>query len=107
MQTDTETTGADMTNPVEKQVVQVSRRLLVQITGSIDHFNKTGIEAATWTPINGKIGEVFGINEVFENTPDQGVTAAALQNAVVHKITVLHQNNSFPGEHASLNFAIV
>ena len=74
-----------------KQVVQVTRRLLVQITGSMDHFNRTGIEAATWAPINGKIGEVFGVNEVFEQTPDQGMTAAALQNAVVHKITCLHQ----------------
>ena len=79
-----------------KQVVQVTRRVLVQITGSMDHFNRTGIEAATWTPLSGKTGEVFGVNEVFETTPDQGMTAAALQNAVVHKITCLQQKNDFP-----------
>lgn len=77
----------------KKQVVNVSRRVLVQITGSMDNFNRTGMEAATWTPINGKIGDVFGVNEVFDTTPDQGMTAAALQNAVVHKITCLQQKN--------------
>jgi len=96
MQTNAEA-NVDMNMPDTKQVVQVSRRVLVQITGSIDHFNRTGMEAATWTPINGKIGEVFGVNEVFETTPDQGMTSAALQSAVVHKITVLHQKSDFPG----------
>lgn len=91
----TDTTGADITmTPENKQVVQVNRRLLVQITGSMDHFNRTGIEAATWTPIQGKLGEVFGVNDVFDTaTPDQGMIAGALQNAVVHKITCLHQKN--------------
>ena len=51
-------TGSDMTMSAEKkQVVNVSRRVLVQITGSMDNFNRTGMEAATWTPINGKIGD--------------------------------------------------
>jgi len=88
MQTNAEANNVDISMQDQKQVVQVNRRVLVQITGSMDHFNRTGIEAATWTPINGKIGEVFGVNEVFETTPDQGMTSAALQSAVVHKITV-------------------
>lgn len=69
------------------EVVTVTRRVRVNITGSIDKFNRTGIEAATWTPVSGKQGEVFGVHEMFDTTPDASVTAAALQNCVVHKIT--------------------
>ena len=95
MQTNADST-ADVSMADNKQIVQVNRRVLVQITGSIDSFKKTGMEAATWTPIQGKVGEVFGVNELFEHTPDQGLTAAALQNAVIHKITCLQQKNGFP-----------
>ena len=88
------------------EVVTVSRRVRVNITGSIDKFNRTGIEAATWTPVSGKQGEVFGVHEMFDTTPDATVTSAALQNAVVHKITCLQQHNDFP-VHVGVNISCI
>ena len=102
--TGTETISAPMTD--KKEVVTVTRRLLVQIKGSMDHFNRTGIEAATWSPISGKTGEIFGVNEVFETTPDVGMAAAALQSAHIHKITVLEQKNDFP-VHLGVNISCI
>lgn len=46
--------------------------------------------------MTGKLGEVFGVNEIFETQADIGATAAVLQSAVLHKITVLEQKNDFP-----------
>lgn len=73
----------------------ITRRFHVSINGSIGGFN-TSENAATWTPLNGKIGDVFGVNDVFQAVPDQTTTAAMLQNAVLHKVTVLEQKNDFP-----------
>lgn len=36
------------------------------------------------------------MSEIFENSADVGATAAVLQNAVLHKVTVLEQKNDFP-----------
>lgn len=74
----------------------ITRRFTATIRGSIEQFAKAGSEAATWSPQSGKIGDVFGISEIFESQADIGSTAAVLQNAVLHKITVLEQKNDFP-----------
>ena len=101
-------TSADIntSSSENSEVVTVTRRVRVNITGSIDKFNRTGIEAATWTPVSGKQGEVFGVHEMFDTVPDATVTAAALQNCVVHKITCLQQHNDFP-VHVGVNISCI
>ena len=59
-----------------KEIITVSRRILVQITGSMKQFEEQGKQAATWSPINAKVGDVFGVHDIFETTPDQGTTSA-------------------------------
>lgn len=99
MQTEMMTVGSDASETVAKPQSQqffITRRFHVQINGSIGQFSQFGSEAATWTPQNGKVGEVFGINDVFQAAPDNLTTAGMLQNAVLHKVTVLEQKNEFP-----------
>ena len=79
-----------------KQQYLITRRFNVHISGAISDWNTHGSRAATWTPMNGKHGEIFGINDVFESQPDASTTAAVLQSAVLHKLTVLEQKNDFP-----------
>lgn len=79
-----------------KQQYLITRRFNVHISGSLDRWNREGSLAASWTPANGKAGEVFGLNDVFESTPDAGLAASVLQSAVLHKLTVLETKNSFP-----------
>ena len=79
-----------------KQQYLITRRFNVHISGAISDWNQHGSRAATWTPMNGKHGEIFGINDVFESQPDASTTAAVLQSAVLHKLTVLEQKNDFP-----------
>ena len=74
----------------------ITRRLSVSITATIDELAKSSVRAAQWTPHNGKFSDVFGINNVFESAPDHRVTTTMLQNAILHKITVLEQKNEFP-----------
>ena len=74
----------------------VTRRFNVNIRGSLAQFAGAGQEAATWAPINGKVGDVFGISDIFEATPDIGTTASVLANSVLHRVTVLETKNDFP-----------
>lgn len=74
----------------------VTRRLNVHIRGNLSGFQKAGQGAASWTPVNGKAGEVFGVNDVFEVTPDAGTTSSVLQNAVLHSVKLLEVRNEFP-----------
>jgi len=74
----------------------VTRRFNVNIRGSLAQFGGSGQEAASWAPINGKVGDVFGISDIFESTPDIGTTAAVLANSVLHRVTVLETKNDFP-----------
>jgi hypothetical protein len=82
--------------PASSQQYIITRRFNATIRGSLDQFAKAGSEAATWSPQTGKLGDVFGVSEIFETQADIGATAAVLQNAVLHKITVLEQKNDFP-----------
>lgn len=82
--------------PASSQQYLITRRFTATIRGSLDQFSKAGSEAATWSPQTGKFGDVFGISEIFETQADIGATAAVLQNAVLHKITILEQKNDFP-----------
>lgn len=68
----------------------------MQIRGSMEKFASNGTESASWTPVNGKTGDVFGISEVFDSMPDVGTTAAVLQSAVIHRVRVLETKNEFP-----------
>jgi len=82
--------------PSKGQQYLITRRFTATIRGSLAQFSAAGLDAATWTPQAGKIGDVFGINEIFETGSDIGATSAVLQNAVLHKVTVLEQKNEFP-----------
>jgi len=74
----------------------IRRRLCVDVTGSLQQFAKSGPDAALWAPNNAKIGEILGVSDVFDNIPDVGLTAACLQNAVLHKVVCLEHKNDFP-----------
>ena len=74
----------------------ITRRFFVQIIGSIDQFHKQGVHAASWAPLNGKVGEIFGITDVFQTQPEGSTTSAMLANAVLHKVSVLEVKNTFP-----------
>jgi hypothetical protein len=87
-------TGAQAVKPKDQYLV--TRRFNVNIRGSLAQFAGNGQEAATWAPINGKVGDVFGISDIFESTPDVGTTAAVLANSVLHRVTVLETKNDFP-----------
>jgi hypothetical protein len=84
------------TTEAPKQQYLITRRFNVHISGAIKDWNVHGAKAATWAPVNGKHGEVFGLNDVFESQPDANTTASVLQGAVLHKLTVLEQKNDFP-----------
>ena len=74
----------------------LKRRMNVSIRGSLSKFASGGANCASWTPVNGKAGEVFGISDIFDSTPDVGTTAAVLQGAVIHRVRVLETKNEFP-----------
>jgi len=80
----------------QAQTYEVTRRCLVTIRGSFQQFRTAGPEAASWTPVNGKVGDVFGISEILDNAPDSGIGSSLLQNAVLHRVTVLESKNDFP-----------
>ena len=94
MQTELSVPSTDSVRTGEQYLV--TRRFNVNIRGSMHQFAGSGQEAATWSPINGKVGEVFGVSDIFEVTPDIGTTAAVLANSVLHKVTVLETKNEFP-----------
>jgi len=89
-----DTGGSSSVKPNEQYLV--TRRFNVNIRGSLAQFGGSGQEAASWAPINGKVGDVFGISDIFESTPDIGTTAAVLANSVLHRVTVLETKNDFP-----------
>ena len=76
--------------------VIVCRRFTCGIRGSMSKFATGGTEAASWTPVNGKSGDVFGLSDIFDSAPDVGTTAAVLQSAVIHRVRVLETKNEFP-----------
>ena len=79
-----------------KEVVIVTRRVCAQIRGSMEQFQRTGRDAASWYPANGKHGDIFGVNDIFEAGIDSSTATGALRNALIHKITILEQKNDFP-----------
>lgn len=88
--------GAISSQKTTKQIM-ITRRLFVQISGTIQRFAQLGSTCATWQPANGKIGEVFGINDLLQHdNPGNKTTSEMLQNAILHKITILDQKNEFP-----------
>lgn len=82
-----------------RETYLITRRFLATIRGSFQQFSQSGQEAASWSPNNGKVGDVFGISEIIQQGPHvvDGISSAgALQNAVLHRITVLESKNEFP-----------
>ena len=74
----------------------LTRRLNVQINGTLHQFANGGQEAACWTTQNGKINDIMGITELLDGTGDQASSTALLANALLHKVTVLETKNDFP-----------
>lgn len=93
---DASASAASVATQAPKQQYLITRRFNVHISGSLTKFQQHGPQSASWTPLSGKAGEVFGINDVFDSTPDAGLAASVLQSAVLHKVTVLEQKNEFP-----------
>jgi hypothetical protein len=87
-----------MTAPLSEcsRINKQTRRLCIEINGSMQQFAKSGHDAASWCPNNAKIGEILGVSDVFDNNPDVGTTASCLQNAILHKVTLLEIKNDFP-----------
>lgn len=73
-----------------------TRRLLCNIRGSLKQFDASGAAAATWTPTTGKVNEIFGLSHLLSTGADQSDTLNALQNAILHKVTLLEVKNEFP-----------
>jgi hypothetical protein len=78
------------------QTYEITRRCLVTIRGSFQQFGSAGPEAASWTPVNGKVGDVFGISDIVEQGADSGFGSALLQHAVLNRVSVLETKNDFP-----------
>ena len=78
------------------QTYEITRRCLVTIRGSFTQFGSSGQEAASWTPVNGKVGDVFGISEIVDQGVESGFGSSLLQNAVLHRVSVLESKNDFP-----------
>ena len=75
----------------------VTRRFYASIRGSLAQFGSSGQDAASWTPVNGKVADVFGIGEIMEqNCADPNTGSAMLQNAILHRISILESKNDFP-----------
>lgn len=66
------------------------------IRGSLQQFHSGGSEGASWSPVAGRAGDVFGVNDFFDTHPDVGQTANVLQNTVLHEVQVLSVQNDFP-----------
>ncbi len=73
----------------------ITRRFNAQVRGSFQSFSASGPDAASWTPLNGKHGDVFGVSDYIHHA--DGVDSnTVLQNAILHKITLLEVKNDFP-----------
>lgn len=75
---------------------RVTRRLNVNIRGSMHQFANGGQEAACWTTQNGKINDIMGVSELLDGTGDSASAAALLSNALLTKVSVLETKNDFP-----------
>ena len=82
----------------------IKRRLNAVIRGSLNQFANSGQEAACWSTQNGRINDIMGINDLLDGTGDNASATALLQNALLHKVTLLEYKNDFPvslGVHLS------
>lgn len=79
-----------------KQTYVITRRFHTNIRGSFNQFASSGENAASWSPVDGKASEVFGVSELFSQAPDLDATSNLLSNAVLHRVTVLETKNQFP-----------
>lgn len=93
MQDESFSTGISTT---PAQTYEITRRCLVTVRGSFSQFGSSGPEAASWTPVNGKVGDVFGITEIIDKNGDSGFSSSLLTNAVLNRVTVLESKNEFP-----------
>ena len=62
----------------------------------MEQFQRTDRDAVSWYPANGKHGDIFGVNDIFEAGIDSNTAVGALRNALIHKITILEHRNDFP-----------
>ena len=47
-------------------------------------------------PVNGKVGDIFNVDDVFDVTPDEHTTVLVLQNTVIHSVEAVETRNEFP-----------
>lgn len=74
----------------------MTRRLNVNIRGSMHQFANFGQEAACWTTANGKINDIMGVSELLDGTGDSASAASLLSNSLLTRVTILETKNDFP-----------
>jgi hypothetical protein len=89
-------TDADISQKSARSLETVKRVINAKIRGSMHDFAKNGVEAASWSPVNGKVGDVFGVYDVLDSNADIGTSAATLQTAVISSVKLLECKNEFP-----------
>jgi hypothetical protein len=80
------------------------RHVNATIRGTLHQFANGGQDAACWTTQNGKVNDIMGITELLDGTGDQASSTSLLENALLHKVTVLETKKDFPlglGVHLS------
>lgn len=89
LHTDTITTGRSAS-------YVISRRLNCIIRGSFHNFAQSSTDAVSWSPLDGRVGDVFGISQLLEHSAETTDASTLLQNALLHRITLLEVKNDFP-----------
>lgn len=100
-QTDSAVTNTPMESELQAEEgqalpIRLKRRVHVNITGSLNGFSAKGSQAAVWKPVDGKVAEIFGLNDAEGVCLDPGAMANALRSSIVRKATVLESKSTFP-----------
>ena len=74
-------------------MIRLTRRLHICITGTLSNFFGEGPTAATWKPLDGKQISIFGNGS---DVTDLASSTNALRNAYICSCKVLEQKSTFP-----------
>lgn len=100
MTTQSNTNGFSAEMPSEElhasNPIRIRRRIHIHISGTMANFHKQGDMSATWHPREGKIAEVFGLDDAFENSVDHTTATSTLRTAMIISANMLEQQSTFP-----------
>ena len=75
----------------------LTRTLCVQISGNLSQLAMSGPQAATWSLMDKKAPEVFGLTSEFhEEDGDLSGLTNQLRTALIHEVNVLEHKSTFP-----------